>query len=137
MNKHRVDMFGCLETRVKEHKAPQIRRKIAPGWLNAHNYSGGDSNGRIWILWKDHLKVQIIKVHKQYIHCLVEDPRVQIRLYVTIVYAKNDLKRREILWQDIMQITLQQQLHWVVCGDFNSVLNSEDRLGSLVTQEET
>ncbi|KAH0781410.1 hypothetical protein KY290_001008 [Solanum tuberosum] len=43
---------------------------------------------------------------------------------------------REILWQDIMQITLQHQLPWVVCGDFNNVLSSEDKLGSLVTQQE-
>lgn len=58
-----------------------------------HNYNG-DSNGRIWLLWKAHLKVHILEVHEQYIHCLVEDPGVQISLYVTIVYARNKMQKK-------------------------------------------
>lgn len=86
------------------------------------------------MLWKPHLIVQIIEVKRQYIHCLVEDPGVQITLYVTIVYAKNEGKQKEILWQELMQLNLQFQIPWVLCGDFSSVLGTEDRLGSPVTQ---
>lgn len=106
LNKHRVDIVSCLETRVKEHRASKIKRKLAQGWLSAHNYNE-DTNGSIWVLWKSHLKVQIIEIHEQYIHYMVEDPGMQINLYITIVYARNELTKKDIMWHDIMQITLQ------------------------------
>ena len=64
----------------------------------------------------------ILEVHEQYIHCLVEDPGVKISLYVNCVYARNEIQKIETPWKDVMQIILQQQLPWVLCGDFNSVL---------------
>lgn len=32
LDKHRVEFFGCLETRVKEKKAQRLLRNIGQGW---------------------------------------------------------------------------------------------------------
>ncbi|KAK9723629.1 hypothetical protein RND81_05G013800, partial [Saponaria officinalis] len=49
---HRVDLVEVLETRVKEHNALGVQRKVFPqGWKLASNYPFHD-NGRIWIAWK-------------------------------------------------------------------------------------
>ncbi|KAK4706794.1 hypothetical protein R3W88_033644 [Solanum pinnatisectum] len=118
LTKHKLDIFGCLETRVKQPRDPQIMRKIAQGWKSCNNYIE-EPNERIWVLWKPHLQVQIIEMKRRYIHCLVEDPGVERTLYVTI-----------ILWQELMQIKPQLQMPWVLFGDFNSVLGTVDKIGS-------
>lgn len=53
-----------------------------------------------------------------------------------IFYTKNEVQKKKTLWKDIMQITLQHQLSWVICGDFNSVLSSKHRLGYPFTYKE-
>lgn len=60
-----------------------------------------------------------------------------LAIYATVVYAKNDLQSREILWHELTQDDIQNQEPWVLCGDFNIVLSFGDRLGSDVTQQET
>lgn len=87
-------------------------------------------------MWKSTLKVQILDIFEQFIHCLVEEPGLQLRLYYTVVYARNEVQKKEMLWQNLMQLTLQNQLPWIISGDFNSVLSSDDRMGSPVTQQE-
>ncbi|WMV25736.1 hypothetical protein MTR67_019121 [Solanum verrucosum] len=39
---------------------------------------------------------------------------MQISIHFIIVYARNEVQKKEILCQKIMQITLQHQLYWVV-----------------------
>ncbi|XP_019241489.1 PREDICTED: uncharacterized protein LOC109228125 [Nicotiana attenuata] len=100
------DVMGCIETRVKEHKAEKIQKKIAQRWNVCYNYSYA-VNGRIWILWRSHIQVQ------------------------------NDGHQRESLWRDLRQINAQAQETWLLSGDFNNILSSEDRIGSPITTIET
>ncbi|MCD7469342.1 hypothetical protein HAX54_008284 [Datura stramonium] len=39
-------------------------------------------NGRIWFMWKAHLKVNIVDVKEQYIHCNIDDPGQQAPIYL-------------------------------------------------------
>lgn len=78
----------------------------------------------------------ILDVKKQYIHSMVEDYGSQMAIYITVVYARNELQYRENLWSELTQVNLQQQKSWILSGDFKNVLNSEDRIGIAVTQQE-
>lgn len=69
-------------------------------------------------------------VHEQYIHCRVTD-------YLTVVYAKTESQKREELWRDLFQIGNGIQEAWLLCGDFNSVLTSGDRIDSPILPGET
>ncbi|XP_048492953.1 uncharacterized protein LOC125493541 [Beta vulgaris subsp. vulgaris] len=55
---------------------------------------------------------------------------------VTMVYGENDVAIREELWRDLERISKFVKKAWVIMGDFNSVLNLGERLGSVVTLEE-
>lgn len=112
----------------------KVMQKMAQGWSACCNYTG-DPNGRIWLIWKNHLKVDILEVQDQFIHCVVEDPRANMMIYVTVVYARNESLQRDRLWIVLTQ-EIQHQYPWLLCGDFNNVLGSEDWMGSLVTQAE-
>lgn len=57
--------------------------------------------------------------------------------YLTVVYAQNDVHQKLVLRSDSKKLSVQAQKAWILCGDFNSVLSSQDRLGSPVTLAET
>ena len=64
--------FVCLiETRVKQNKMQEIINKHFPRWHILHNYDYAQ-NGRIWMLWDDSLKVDLIAVSDQCITSYVE-----------------------------------------------------------------
>ncbi|XP_019238885.1 PREDICTED: uncharacterized protein LOC109218942 [Nicotiana attenuata] len=127
--------MGCIETRVKEHKAKKIKKKIAKGWNVCCNYSYA-VNGRIWILWRAHIQVQITHMTNQFIHCCIEDTSTQFKTHLSIIYAQNDGHQRENLWRDHRQINIPTQETWLLSGDFNNVLSSKDIIGSPVTAAE-
>lgn len=47
--KHKINIFGCLENRVKKNKASNIMKNIVEGWNTCCNYPKVP-NGRIWLL---------------------------------------------------------------------------------------
>lgn len=41
----------------------------------------------------------------------------------------------KLLWNDLAKMHQHQQGPWLVCGDFNNVLKSVDRIGGSIVQE--
>ncbi|VFQ83678.1 unnamed protein product [Cuscuta campestris] len=57
---------------------------------------------------------------------------------VTFVYGQNEAAKRCALWNDIENIAASCDLPWCIIGDFNSVLDMNDRIGgSPVSWDET
>lgn len=54
---------------------------------------------------------------------------MQITFMVTFVYAHNLRYERRALWEYVHQISLGCQLLWILMGDFNTVLQQENRIG--------
>lgn len=52
------------------------------------------------------------------------------------MYACNERDRREALWEELRSMALKIDGPWVVCGDFNCVLNCDERVGAPVRQWE-
>ncbi|KAL2922182.1 UDP-sugar pyrophosphorylase [Bienertia sinuspersici] len=50
--------------------------------------------------------------------------------YCTFVYAFNEATSRDHLWQDFYKLNSRQKGPWVMMGDFNVVMNSEEWIGS-------
>lgn len=60
-----------------------------------------------------------------------------IKIYFTIVYAKNTNTERATLLCTLVSSGKAIQEPWSLSGNFNFVLSTEDRLGSFVTPGET
>lgn len=52
--------------------------------------------------------------------------------HFSIVYASNDAKEREVLWHDLESVASGIKVPWIVVGDYNCVLNPDERIGSIV-----
>ncbi|XP_019254004.1 PREDICTED: uncharacterized protein LOC109232713 [Nicotiana attenuata] len=135
LERQKVDLMGCVETRVKEGKANKILQKVARGWKYCCNYNTA-VNGRIWLLWKESINVQIQTIKDQYIHCSIEESSTHFTTEFTVVYAKNTLQKREELWNELHQFGKQICNAWLLSGDFNNGLTTDNRIGQPVTAKE-
>lgn len=96
--------MGGPETRVKVKRAAQITNRVAYSQSSVNNYKD-DANVRIWLTLKSKLKVQTLDIHEQFFHCLVEEPGLQLRIYYVVVYARNEVQKKDMLWKNLMQLT--------------------------------
>ncbi|KAK6791607.1 hypothetical protein RDI58_010688 [Solanum bulbocastanum] len=79
---------------------------------------------------------KILYVHEQFIHCEVANVVASISVLITLVYARNELTQREVLWKELRGLRANIQSPWIMSGDFNNVLEVEERIGLPVTQAE-
>lgn len=88
--------FGCvLETRVKEKKAERILKEVFKEWTAMTNYDCSQG-GRIWVMWRDSVRVTPVYKSDQLITCLVELEKKE-EILCTCVYAKNQVEERKEL----------------------------------------
>lgn len=61
-------------------------------------------------------------------HCRVEHKSGKFKGYVSLVHATNTSTGRDALWECLLHIQSQMNDPWVVLGDFNVVLNDEEKM---------
>lgn len=76
------------------------------------------------------MRIQIIS--EKFIHYTIKDKALEAQTHLTVVYAHNSHGQRAVLWQELMTLGASILTDWVLARDFNSVLTSIDRLGSLL-----
>ncbi|XP_058746338.1 uncharacterized protein LOC131619235 [Vicia villosa] len=117
---------------IRENKkinAEKIRRKFGSCWNYEDNYMHHD-NGKVWLLWKpDIVHIRVVNIADQYIHVEVCTLDRIIQYVATIIYTFNQLEKRKLLWKRIEALSMNVNSLWIVIGDFNNVLTSQDRIG--------
>ncbi|XP_048636569.1 uncharacterized protein LOC125609299 [Brassica napus] len=123
--------FGCiLETKVKERKVEGILKKVFRDWSSMTNYEHSQG-GRIWLVWRDTIRVTPVYKSDQMITCSV-GMQGEEEFFCTFIYASNLVEGRKELWEDICHhknSPLFQIKAWVLMGDFNEILEGEKNSG--------
>lgn len=90
----------------------------------------------MWISWND-VKVDIQYVHStdKEIHCEIYDNHGIFKLWITTIYGHNHLEQRSILWNTIKNLKTSIQGPWCILGNFNNVMNAQDRIGGRMVTE--
>ncbi|XP_019264059.1 PREDICTED: uncharacterized protein LOC109241742 [Nicotiana attenuata] len=65
----------------------------------------------------------------QAVTCMVSHNRLQMGFMMTIVYAFNTKEERRSLWNYLDTVSKNVGGPWIVMGDFNSVLHTDDKVG--------
>ena len=117
--------FGCiLETRVKEGKAEKILKKVFSGWSSITNYEDS-RGGRIWLVWRDMIRMTPVYKSDQIITCFVE-MQGEEGFYYSCIYASNQEEERRALWEDLAHHNSSSSFKdkaWLIMGDFNEILD--------------
>ncbi|XP_024013050.1 uncharacterized protein LOC112087252 [Eutrema salsugineum] len=120
------------ETRVKEAKSASIFSSVFNGWSFKNNYEH-HRLGRIWVVWKDMVRVTPVFKSSQMISVLVKIPSEENEFLCSFVYASNFEEDRKVLWDDLQSHSTSpvlRKLKWVVMGDFNEIAAIEERSNS-------
>lgn len=93
------------------------------GFQNAYcNYSA-----KIWIFWDDDWKGELISNNIQQI-TMSFDTGI-LKILISAVYARCDALDRLELQENLESIAEENQMSWLVGGDFNVILNNEEKQG--------
>ncbi|XVF82969.1 hypothetical protein PTKIN_Ptkin16aG0095000 [Pterospermum kingtungense] len=121
--KKKLARKGLKETSVKSHNVQKIVDRHSVGWKLLHNYAKAP-NGRVWVLWKKHVKVDLIATSAQCITCMADSNHCKFIL--TAVYGKNDGVDRRSLWNHLIHLSKDIELPWLLAGDFNVIAGVEE-----------
>ncbi|KAK9706032.1 hypothetical protein RND81_07G100500 [Saponaria officinalis] len=128
LDDNKIDIFGLIETRVKEPNANKIFRIHFPDFSFLNNYST-HYNGRIWFMYKPSTITVLSSVsHGQFIHYKVLHHATQVTLDVTVSYGCNAAGDRITLWSNLVMLS-RNVSNWITIGDFNIVRGIHERLG--------
>lgn len=58
----------------------------------------------------------------------------QVVIFFWLFILHLSKKKKEALWRDMMSFNIIT--HWLLCGDFNSVMNTDERIGASVREIE-
>ncbi|XP_020262303.1 uncharacterized protein LOC109838257 [Asparagus officinalis] len=127
---YHISFIALLETKLKDGKLSGTARKIAGTWewISNVNYTG---TARIFLLWDPNvLDIQVSQSSSQHITCIVKSKDGRVDCIISSIYGFNHLEDRKNLWAELS--SLQQSIGnspWLLCGDFNTMLSNEEKLG--------
>lgn len=127
-------VFGCLlETRVQEGNHLPIHNSCFPGWQVITNYDH-HRLGRIWFCFSDAVHVTLLFKSAQTITCGIQVVASGETFICSAVYASNFAAERLTLWNDLRDIEsayASQSLPWILIGDYNEILSSQEHSRNL------
>ncbi|XP_056691798.1 uncharacterized protein [Spinacia oleracea] len=88
------------------------------------------NNVQLFSLLETRVKAsQLGSMYLNFIHCNITTIHKKIRFACTFVYAFNGVSERVPLWKDLQTIAAGCGGAWVCMGDFNNLLNLDERIG--------
>lgn len=128
-NRERVGLIGLVETKIKVGNIQETARTMFGGWEYITNLQY-HYNGRIWLSGRpDIYHVVELSGNAQAITCQVTQNSKLVPFLLTMVYGMNSRVERKELWKFLEMLTMGCNDPWLVMGDFNSILNLDDRKG--------
>lgn len=131
MELSKVDIFLVQETKLTNTYLEMFEKK-KKGWhviqIQATEASGGISQ-----FWKPQ-SVQIYKLVEglSWLGCKVKSIYSNLQFGLINVYRSNSYIRKRGLWLEIENfLKLHQNVNFTIVGDFNAILNSNDKQGGI------
>ncbi|XP_050238477.2 uncharacterized protein LOC126687968 [Mercurialis annua] len=116
-----------VEPRISGPKADKVIKRS--GFDFSHRVEAQGFSGGIWILWKPEVHVSVLVNHRQFIHTNITYGACNEQFLFTAVYGSPQPFGRRSLWNDLSALGIATNVPWLLAGDFNAILNSNDRKG--------
>ncbi|XP_074290821.1 uncharacterized protein LOC141617527 [Silene latifolia] len=127
---NKVGLFGLVETKIKEHDFLTVLHRLGHYWEGVNNNSH-HPGGRVWVIWLPQLfSIHLLASSDQHITVEVTEISSGDSFGYTVVYGFNSDGERQGLWSQLNNLKDNCTKPWCICGDFNSLLNYNERLGS-------
>ncbi|XP_075078411.1 uncharacterized protein LOC142164323 [Nicotiana tabacum] len=106
-----------------------------PGWSWCHNATNS-CKGRLWVIWNPKsISFTVIESIAQIIHGQVKIVHSNKEFQFTAVYGLHTVQDRKDMWSSLRNIEKQIKGAWLMMGDFNAVLEVDDRMNGREMQD--
>jgi exonuclease III len=130
VNRHSPAVLIITETRIGGDRAKEITSRLPfDGVIIADTigFAGG-----IWLLWNsDRVDVAQLACTEQEIHATIKVRSSNLSWLISSIYASPRVAERKVLWSNLVHTASLHHLPWLLLGDFNEVLCSDDKFGGL------
>lgn len=126
LHRHHKFIFIALMEPFQQVRYIQ-KYKIRLGMAQAN----ANSNRKIWYFVKEGIEVEIISNTNQQVTLKLFIQEWNRTLITTLGYAKCDARDRLELWDNLNQNANSLNHAWLVGGDFNVILNEEEKIDGL------
>ena len=134
VKKHKIDMIGLLETKLKHKNYTFLMRNKFKGWSNIDNFDMSDKR-RMLLIWNPkRVELEVINIDVQTIHTKIRCLASNHSFHFTLVYGEHTIPDRRGLWDSLIE-HVQQGEPTLVSGDFNNVMAADERVGGIVPTE--
>ncbi|KAF3493327.1 hypothetical protein DY000_02054552 [Brassica cretica] len=114
-----------------------LMNNICSGWNYVSNHAS-DDDGRVILIWKDPLNLQVIHQSRQSLTCILTIPN-KYHIYYSAVYASNLAEDRLELWAELIHLHSTFDLQnkaWFVGGDFNQIVHASEHSSDAVVSQD-
>ncbi|XP_072074323.1 uncharacterized protein [Arachis hypogaea] len=122
-----------METRKKKVELNRIR-----GRGGLHNIleidcegDGRQRSGGLAVMWGNSLVLEVSSMSPNHIDFIVRPPDQTRPWRVTGFYGCPDVANKHKSWELLNRLGQAHQMPWLVCGDFNHILEQKENLGGL------
>ncbi|XP_059315791.1 uncharacterized protein LOC132066504 [Lycium ferocissimum] len=120
---HKFSIIALMEPFQHFRHIQRFRRRLGMRYAH-HNY-----NGKIWFFINDNIDVEVIQDTDQQITVKLSFQEDNKILMTTMIYAKCEALERINLWDNLYNLADQMEVPWLVGGDFNVIMNEDEKIG--------
>ncbi|KAL5539622.1 hypothetical protein UlMin_042308 [Ulmus minor] len=118
------DVLFLLETKLEKHNALLLRKKL--GFFDYFTVSRVGLSGGLMFLWKENCVVNVFSSSNYFIDAWISSSDI-IRWRFSGFYGNPDASQRGFFWELLRRLRFAHSGAWLCAGDFNEILNLEEK----------
>ena len=126
ITKYDLAILVIMETHIGGDRAKEITDRLPfQGAIHTDmiGYVGG-----LWLLWNaDQVEVSNLTSNEQEIHAIVKVNSSNLSWLFSAIYASPRFRERCLLWNNLSNVAQAHNLLWIIGGDFNEMLSSDEK----------
>lgn len=118
-------LFILIETKNPDDMVHDVAAQLDYDYVKCVSPLG--IGGGLALMWKKHDSVTLYDIDEHLIDCKIINKDVSY--YFWCIYGHPIRKLKHILWERLERIAIKCKDSWLMCGDYNKVLNANEKRG--------
>ncbi|KAL4279770.1 hypothetical protein GQ457_03G020260 [Hibiscus cannabinus] len=118
---------GDMNKELHEHEVLRKESTLPPAAKNVD--TDPSVQWRENNMFAESVAIDVVAVSNQYVHARCLDKQADRMFFITFVYASPNRSKQDEVWSQLTALRPNDNMAWVLGGDFNSIVSSDERIG--------